>query len=123
MKKNLCPHSSLGLLWSPQPLSSLILGRVILGLGFVGLPKVKTPDPCARECVVYHNFLVAEIRLPVDPVVPEILARFRLVMHHLTPNAIVQLLKFLRAVKTLEGLVCVWMFFVDCMRCILRERR
>ena len=60
-----------------------------------------TPDPRDAECVVFRDFFAAGLRFPLDPVFPKILARFGLWMHHLTPNAIVQLSKFFWAVKTL----------------------
>jgi hypothetical protein len=39
----------------------------------------------------------------VDPVVPSLLAPFNVKLHHLTPNAMVQLSKFLWAVRTFGG--------------------
>jgi len=51
----------------------------------------ETPEPLEGECVVYWDFFVARLRFPVDPVLPEIFARFGLNMHRLTPNAIMQL--------------------------------
>ena len=62
-----------------------------------------TPDPRDGECVVFRDFFSAGLRFPLDPVFPKILARFGLRMHHLTPNAIVQLSKFFWAVKTFDG--------------------
>ena len=52
-------------------------------------------DPKEGECVVFRDFFVAGLRFPLDPVVPEILARFKVKIHQLTPNAVVQLSKFL----------------------------
>ena len=67
----------------------------------------ETPDPQDGECVVYRDLFAAGLSLPMDPAIPEILARYRLAMHHLTPNAMVQLSKFLWAVRTFEGSVSV----------------
>ena len=57
--------------------------------------------------MVFRDFFAAGLRFPLDPAFPKILARFGLRMHHLTPNAIVQLSKFFWAVKTFEGPVNV----------------
>ena len=57
--------------------------------------------------MVYWDLFAAGLSLPMDPAIPEILARYRLAMHHLTPNAMVQLSKFLWAVRTFEGSVSV----------------
>ena len=43
----------------------------------------------------------------MDPVVPLLLAPFNVKLHHLTPNAMVQLSKFLWAVRTFGGEVLV----------------
>jgi len=66
-----------------------------------------TPDPRESECVVFRDFFTAGLRFPLDPAFPKILARFGLRMHHLTPNAIVQLSKFFWAVRNFEGPVNV----------------
>ena len=58
-------------------------------------------------CGVSRLFFVAGLRLPLDPVVPEILAKFKVKIHQLTPNAIVMLSKFFWAVKTFGGHVSV----------------
>ena len=56
---------------------------------------------------MFWDFFAAGLCFPLDPAFPKILARFGLRMHHLTPNAIVQLSKFFLAVKTFEGPVNV----------------
>ena len=61
-----------------------------------------TPDPRKGECVVYQDFFVAGLRFPLDSLVPEIFSRFRVKMHHLTPNTIMQLSKKFWAVRTFE---------------------
>ena len=45
--------------------------------------------------------------MPVDPVVPKLLAPFNAKLHYLTPNAIVQMSKFIWAVRTFGGEVSV----------------
>ena len=67
----------------------------------------ETPDPRDGECVVFRDFFVAGLRFPLDSKVPEILARFKVKIHQLTPNAFVMLSKFFWAVKTFGGPVSV----------------
>ena len=65
------------------------------------------PDPRDGECVVFCDFFVAGLRFPLDPKVPEILARFKVKIHQLTPNAFVMLSKFFWAVKSFRGPISV----------------
>ena len=67
----------------------------------------ETPNPEDDECVVFCDFFVAGLRLPLDLAVPSILARFKVKIHQLTPNAIMQLSKFFWAVKTFRGPISV----------------
>ena len=64
-----------------------------------------TPQPRDGEVVVFRGFFTAGLRLLVDPVVPLLLAPFNAKLHHLTPNAMVQLSKFVWAVRTFGGVV------------------
>jgi hypothetical protein len=61
------------------------------------------PNPLEGETVVFQNFFTAGLRFPLDLSVPAILARFNAKMHHLTPNAIIQLSKFFLAIKTFKA--------------------
>jgi hypothetical protein len=54
----------------------------------------ETPTLNDGECVVFRDFFVAGLRFPLDPVVPKILAKFKVKIHQLTPNAFVMLSKF-----------------------------
>ena len=67
----------------------------------------ETPDPQDGECVMFRDFFVAGLRFPLDPNVPEILARFKVKIRQLTPNAFVMQSKFFWAVKSFRGLVSV----------------
>ena len=67
----------------------------------------ETPDPRDGECVVFRDFIIYGLRFPLDPLLLEIFAHFGVKIHHLTPNAIVQLLKFFWVVKTFEGPISV----------------
>ena len=63
--------------------------------GMCRLPQAEeTPNPEDGECVVFRDFFVAGLRFPLDLVVPEILSRFKVKVHQLTPNAFIQLSKF-----------------------------
>ena len=62
-----------------------------------------TPTPKEGDVVVFRDFFTAGLRLPMDPVFPSLLAPFNVKLHHLTPNAMVQLSKFLWAVRTFGG--------------------
>jgi len=62
-----------------------------------------TPAPKEGDVVVFRDFFTAGLRLPMDPVVRSLLAPFNVKLHHLTPNAMVQLSKFLWAVRTFGG--------------------
>lgn len=46
------------------------------------------------EVVVFKDFFVAGLRLPLDPILRDLLLPFNVKLHHLIPNAIVQLSKF-----------------------------
>lgn len=74
-------------------------------------PGVETvPDPKGDEVVVFLDFFTTGLRFPCDVMLAEILDRFNVQFHLLTPNAFVQLSKFFWAVKTFGGdvnvLVC-----------------
>ena len=52
------------------------------------------PVPEAGEVVVFKDFFTTGLRFPMDPVMPKLLEPFNAKLHHLTPNAFVQLSKF-----------------------------
>ena len=57
--------------------------------------------------MVFRDFFVAGLRFPVDSKVPEILSRFKVKIHQLTPNAFVMLSKFYWAAKSFRGPISV----------------
>ena len=71
------------------------------------LKRRKHLTPKMGNVLCFTIFFVAGLRFPLDPAVPEILARFKVKIHQLTPNAIVQLSKFFWAVKTFWGPISV----------------
>ena len=71
----------------------------------------ETLDPQDGECVVFRDFFVAGLRFTLDPKVPEILARFKVKIHQLMPNAFVMLSKFFWAMKSFRGPISVDTFY------------
>ena len=66
-----------------------------------------TPQLRDGEVVVSRNFFTEGLRLPVDLVVPLLLAPFNAKLHYFTLNVVVQLSKFIWAVRTFGGVVSV----------------
>ncbi|RLN03736.1 putative retrotransposon protein [Panicum miliaceum] len=65
------------------------------------------PNPQEGECVVFHDFFTVGLRFPLDAKFPEIFDRFNVKMHHLTPNAVIQLSRFFWVLKTFAAPVSV----------------
>ena len=78
-------------LWFGSSLVTPALVKSYVGKGYFGAGVCRapegeeTPDPRIGECVFFRDFFVAGLRFPIDLVVQEILSRFKLAMHHLTP--------------------------------------
>jgi hypothetical protein len=51
----------------------------------------------------FKDFFAAGLRMPPHPVLVDILCKFRVQLHQLTPNAIVQISKFIWAVTSCGG--------------------
>jgi hypothetical protein len=56
------------------------------------------PERNPNEVVVFEEFYVARLWMPPHPAFPEILLKFRVQLHQLTPNAIAQMSKYFWAV-------------------------
>jgi hypothetical protein len=65
--------------------------------------KETTPKPRKNESVVFRDFFTAWLRLPVSKKFADILAAYSIQIHQLTPNSILQVLKFLWACRTFAG--------------------
>lgn len=63
----------------------LISSEVRLACRVPGHEEV--PAPKAYEAIVFHDFLTAGLRFPCERFMCEVLERFNLQIHHLTPNA------------------------------------
>jgi hypothetical protein len=67
------------------------------------------PEP-EGELVVFEAFFVAGLRLPAYRFVAEVLRRFKVQVHQLTPNAVVALAKYVWAVTSYGGQPSVEVF-------------
>jgi hypothetical protein len=61
------------------------------------------PVPNDDKVVVFEEFFVMGLRMPPYPVLTEILLKYRVQLHQLTPNAIAQLCKYFWAVLSFGG--------------------
>jgi hypothetical protein len=61
------------------------------------------PEPRANEVVIFDDIFIAGLRMPLHPVLVDILHKFLVQLHHLTPNTIVQISKFIWAITSYGG--------------------
>jgi hypothetical protein len=77
--------------------SVLVLEMQRLGYFGDGVGRVlgaeEIPEP-EGELVVFEAFFIASLRLPAHRFVAEVLRRFEVQVHQLTPNAMVELAKY-----------------------------
>jgi hypothetical protein len=59
-----------------------------------------TPKPEKNEIVIFKSFLKARLRFPLNGIIAEILKRFGIYFHQLTPNAIVRLNVYIWALRS-----------------------
>jgi hypothetical protein len=86
---------------------SRICGMIHCGY-FVGgmgneLREETVLEPQPDKAVVFEEFFNAGLRMPSHPVLADILLKFQVQIHQLTPNAIVQLSKYIWAVSSFGG--------------------
>jgi hypothetical protein len=62
--------------------------------------EIPTLEP--DEIVVFRDFCTAGLQFPCDDMLPSILNRFSMKMHHLTPNSFLKLSKFFWIMRTFE---------------------
>jgi hypothetical protein len=60
-------------------------------------------DPHENEVVVFKDFFPVGLCMTPHPVLLDILCKFRVQLHQLTPNAIVQISKFIWAIASCGG--------------------
>jgi hypothetical protein len=86
------------------------------GVGRV-LGAEEIPEP-EGQLVVYEAFFIAGLRLPMHRFVAEVLRRFDVQVHQLTPNAVVALAKYVWAVASYDGQPSVEVFAKNyCLHC------
>jgi predicted metal-binding protein len=61
------------------------------------------PEPRANEAIIFKDLFAAGLHMPLHLVLVDILCKFCIQLHHLTPNAIVQISKFIWAVTSCGG--------------------
>jgi hypothetical protein len=78
------------------------------GVGRVpGAEEVPEPE---GELVVFEAFFIADLRLPTHRFVSEVLQKFKVQVHQLTPNAVVALAKYVWATTSYGGQPSVEVF-------------
>jgi hypothetical protein len=84
------------------------LGYFGNGVGHVpGVEEIPEPE---GELVVFEAFFIAGLRLHAHRFVAEVLQRFDVQVHQLTPNAVVALAKYVWAVTSYDGQPSVEVF-------------
>jgi hypothetical protein len=95
------------LMWSYEfRASSVTVGRIhqMESLGYFTGGSAREPgeeivlEPNSNEAVVFEEFFATGLQMPPHRVFIEILLKFQVQLHQLTPNAIVQMLKYFWAV-------------------------
>jgi hypothetical protein len=69
---------------------------------------IRRPEP--DECVVFHDYFAAGLRMPCQDFVEEILKAYNIEMHHLTPNGIAKNHSFYLGSKISERKSRYWSF-------------
>jgi hypothetical protein len=61
-----------------------------------GLPSLESvASPQTDEAMVFEDYFTTGLCMPPHPVLLDILCKFQVLLHQLTPNAIVQIEKFI----------------------------
>jgi hypothetical protein len=60
-------------------------------------------DPLENKAVVFEDFFTAGLHMPPHPALLDVLRKFRVQLHQLTLNAIIQISKFIWAVTSCRG--------------------
>jgi hypothetical protein len=90
--------------------SSVIVGRIrqMESLGYFTEGSARepgeeiVPEPNSDEAVVFEEFFIMGLWMPPHHVLTEILLKFRVQLHQLTPNAIVQMSKYFWVVLSFD---------------------
>jgi hypothetical protein len=80
-----------------------------------------TPKPQKDEIVIFKSFLKAGLRFPLNRMIADVLKKFGIYLHQLTPNAIVRLSVYIWALRSQR-----WNRFpkvsAGCMSCITKPK-
>jgi hypothetical protein len=60
-------------------------------------------EPIGDGATIFEEFFTAGLQMPPQPVLADILVKFRVQLHQLTPNAFAQLSKYFWAVMNFDG--------------------
>jgi hypothetical protein len=72
--------------------------------GFARPPGIESvPVPKENEAAVFEDFFIAVLHIPLHHVLLDILRKFRVQLQQLTPNAIVQISKFIWTITSCRG--------------------
>jgi hypothetical protein len=74
-----------------------------------------TPKPQKDEIVIFKSFLKAGLRFPLNRMITDVLKKFGIYLHQLTPNAIVRLSVYIWALQS-QGVSA------GCTSCIIKPR-
>jgi hypothetical protein len=90
------------------------------GGGVARVPGTEEVPEAEGELVVYEAFFAAGLRLPAHRFVGEVLRRFNVQIHQLTPNAVVALSKYVWATTSYDGQPSVEVFAKYCWGLVLK---
>jgi hypothetical protein len=92
-------------------------------IGFARPPSIESiPIPSEDEVVVFEDFFAARLRIPPHHVLLDILHKFQVQLHQLTPNPIVHISKF-TWLSLLAEVTLMLKFSLITMSCIIKTRR
>jgi hypothetical protein len=108
------PKPKLRLLWihaNSRGASSVTVGRIrqMESVGYFTEGSAHesgeeiVPEPNSDEAVIFEEFFIAGKRMPPHRVLTEIMLKFQVQLHQLTPNAIIQMSKYFWAVLSFSG--------------------
>jgi hypothetical protein len=60
-------------------------------------------EPRANEAVMFKDFFAARLQMPPHPIRVDILCKFQVQLHQLTPNTIIHISKFIWAITSCQG--------------------
>jgi hypothetical protein len=94
------------------------------GGGVARVPGTEeVPEP-EGELVVFEAFFAAGLHLPAHRFVGEVMRRFNVQVHQLTPNVVVALVKYVWATTSYDGQPSVEVFAkYYCLHCAEKENR